>query len=494
MRDPSLLREEILALTQEYAQIVHKDFKFKDWSDTSTLNRSNLPYSGRIFDENEVIAAVNASLDFWLTLGSNGEKFESCLSERLGVKSCILTNSGSSANLLAISALTSYKISSKKRINKGDEVITVACGFPTTVAPIIQIGATPVFVDVNPYTTNVDISQLEEAYNPDLTKAVIFAHSLGNPFELNKVLIFCQKYDLWLIEDNCDALGSTYTMPKKLAHSLGFYENSPGLSSDLNSITRYTGSWGDLSTQSFYPPHHLTMGEGGAINVLNNSKLAKIVESFRDWGRDCWCPSGKDNSCHKRYEWALGDLPPGYDHKYIYSHLGYNLKPLDLQAAIGIQQLQKLDIFIERRIQNWNYLRNCLDDLSPLISFSLPSHAVKRNEDGTFLWDDSGCKSNSAWFGFQIQLPEGSSFSKSDLAAHLDKNGIGNRMLFGGNLVKQPAFQDLKRVHPDSFRVIGNLSNSDFIMNNSLFVGVYPGLRKVDLDKIIHTTRNFFLM
>ena len=236
------------------------------------------------------------------------------------------------------------------------------------------------------------------------------------------------------------------------------------------------------------------MGEGGAINVLNNSKLAKIVESFRDWGRDCWCPSGKDNSCHKRYEWTLGDLPSGYDHKYIYSHLGYNLKPLDLPAAIGIQQLDKLDFFIERRIHNWNYLRNCLDDLTPLISFSLPSHAVERNKDGSYVWDDSGCKSNSSWFGFQIQLPEDSQFLKNDLAAHLDKSGIGNRMLFGGNLVKQPAFQELKKTHPDSYRIIGNLPNSDFIMNNSLFVGVYPGLRKIDLDNIIDTLRNFFLI
>ena len=275
------------------------------------------------------------------------QSFQKELSAFLGIRSSLLVNSGSSANLVAISTLTSHKLPDKRRIKQGDEVITVAAGFPTTVAPIVQVGAVPVFIDADPITGNAYCSQLENAYNHGKTKAVMMAHALGNPFDIATTLAFCRKYDLWLVEDNCDALGCYYSMPRSLAESLGFNQNSPGLDEGPQRIVRWTGTWGDLSTQSFYPPHHLTMGEGGSVNIISNPKLSIIAESFRDWGRDCWCPSGVDNTCNKRFEWQLGDLPPGYDHKYIYSHLGYNLKPLDYQAAIGRVQLNKLNSLLK---------------------------------------------------------------------------------------------------------------------------------------------------
>src|SRR5208283_3203325 len=308
-----------------------------------------VPYAGRVFDEEEVEAAVSATLDFWLTLGKEGEGFEEGLAQYLGVRKSILLNSGSSANLVAFAALTSPKLGAR-RIKPGDEVITVAAGFPTTVAPIIQNGAVPVFIDNDPVTLNARVEMLEEAFIPGKTKAVMMAHTLGNPFDLSTVTDFCRKHSLWLVEDNCDALGCRYD-------------------------DRLTGSFGDLSTQSFYPPHHLTLGEGGAVNIVGDMKFKVLVESFRDWGRDCWCASGKENTCGKRFGWRLGELPEGYDHKYIYSHLGYNLKPLDIQAAIGRQQLKKLDRFSQARRDNWEYLRRGLAHLEEFFEFHLPTHA-----------------------------------------------------------------------------------------------------------------------
>ena len=335
-----------------------------------------MPYAGRVFTEDEVEAAVSSTLDFWLTLGPEGAAFQEELAALLGVRHTLLVNSGSSANLVAIAALTTHKLPANKRIQPGDEVITVAAGFPTTVAPILQIGAVPVFIDNDPRTGNARMDQLAAAFAPGRTKAIMMAHTLGNPFDLGATLDFCRQHDLWLIEDNCDALGCTYSMPVERAQRLGFTQNSPGIPANGTHITRYTGTWGDLSTQSFYPPHHLTMGEGGAVNIVSRPSLKTYAESFRDWGRDCWCASGKDDTCGKRFQWQLGELPKGYDHKYIYSHLGYNLKPLDPQAAIGRQQLKKLPHFIEARKHNWEYLRRGLADLGEYFEFTLPTHAA----------------------------------------------------------------------------------------------------------------------
>ena len=332
MSELSELKKKILKLTRDYSREVHASYRpSTDPSKFSWNIGEAIPYAGRVFTEDEVEAAVSSTLDFWLTLGSEGQNMENELSKYLGIKKTLLVNSGSSANLIAISSLTSHKINFEKRLNNNDEVITVAAGFPTTVAPILQIGAKPVFIDADVITGNANCEELEKAYKKGKTKAVMMAHALGNPFNLSKTLEFCRKYDLWLIEDNCDALGCSYSMPKDLANRLGFTENSPGLNDGPDKIIRWTGSWGDLSTQSFYPPHHLTMGEGGAVNIVSKPLLKKIAESIRDWGRDCWCPSGIDNTCNKRFEWQLGELPNGYDHKYTYSHLGYNLKPLDIQ-------------------------------------------------------------------------------------------------------------------------------------------------------------------
>lgn len=473
------LKAEILELTRQYAALAHRAHRpASEREATFEPGKTAVPYAGRVFGEDEVAAGVGAMLDFWLTLGPEGEAFERELAETLGVRRSLLVNSGSSANLLALSALTSAKLPAEKRVRAGDEVITCAAGFPTTVAPIVQIGAVPVFIDNHPVTGNADCSQLEAAFSPGRTKAVILAHALGNPFELTRVLEFCRRHDLWLIEDNCDALGSTYSLSPDDALNSAYPKS------------RFTGSWGDLSTQSFYPPHHLTLGEGGAVNLTRDMLLKVCVESFRDWGRDCWCASGVDNTCGKRFGWQLGELPAGYDHKYTYSHLGYNLKPLDVQAAIGRQQLRRLPAFIAARRQNWAYLRRGLDDLSDHFEFSLPTHATSWTPEG-FTWDASGARTECSWFGFLLLVRETSSVRHTDLARFLDQRKIGNRMFFGGNLVRQPAFVQLRKDNPAAFRVIGDLRGADRIMNEALFVGVYPGLTTPMLDYVIESIHAF---
>jgi CDP-6-deoxy-D-xylo-4-hexulose-3-dehydrase len=469
-QNPAQLKAEILRLTREYSDLMHRGNRPAAENDTAFIpGASTVPYAGRVFDPDEVEAAVSSTLDFWLTLGPEGEAFESELAKFLGVKKSLLANSGSSANLIALSALTSAKLG-ERRIKPGDEVITVAAGFPTTVAPIIQNGAVPVFIDNDPLTLNGQVGMLEEAFAPGRTKAVMMAHTLGNPFDLAVVRDFCQRHELWLIEDNCDALGCRYN-------------------------DQLTGSFGDLSTQSFYPPHHLTMGEGGAVNIVRDMKLKVLAESFRDWGRDCWCASGKDNTCNKRFGWKLGELPEGYDHKYIYSHLGYNLKPLDPQAAIGRQQLKKLPRFIQARMDNWEYLRAALADLEEFLDFMLPTHATAWNPpDSTprpaasaFTWDASGNRTTCSWFGFMMLVKPTAPFTRRQLAKALDTAKIGNRMLFGGNLLRQPAFVQLRKDNPAALRVVGGLRGADRIMNESIFVGTYPGLTRPMLDHIVET-------
>ena len=433
MTDLSSLKKEILRLTRTYAEEAHRAYRpgFDPLRKSYEIGEP-IPYAARVFTEDEVEAAISSTLDFWLTLGSEGMAMEKELAEFLGVRHSLLVNSGSSANLIAISALTSYKLPEGKRIKPGDEVITVAAGFPTTVAPIVQVGAVPVFIDADPVTGNARCEQLELAYRPGKTKAVMMAHALGNTFDLATTLSFCKKYDLWLVEDNCDALGCSYSMPRKLAQGLGITENSPGLDEGPERVVRWTGTWGDISTQSFYPPHHLTMGEGGAVNIVNNNKLKVVAESFRDWGRDCWCPSGVDNTCKQRFGWQLGELPEGYDHKYTYSHLGFNLKPLDPQAAIGRVQLRRLPEFVEARKQNWEILRRGLASYEDVLDFALPTHATSWDPAKGFSWDSSGCRSDCSWFGFKIAVNTNAPFSRTDLAKELDSNNIGNRMLFGG--------------------------------------------------------------
>ena len=321
----------------------------------------------------------------------------------------------------------------------------------------------------------------------------MMAHALGNPFDLAKTVAFCRKYDLWLIEDNCDALGCSYSMPRELAKSLGFTENSPGLDEGPDRVVRWTGTWGDISTQSFYPPHHLTMGEGGSVNIVRDKKLKVIAESFRDWGRDCWCPSGVDNTCKKRFGWQLGELPEGYDHKYTYSHLGYNLKPLDPQAAIGRVQLRRLPEFIEARKKNWEILRRGLEGQENILEFALPTHATAWNAKQGFSWDKSGCRTDCSWFGFKIAVKAGCPYSRTELAQELDRNLIGNRMLFGGNLLRQPAFVDLRKANPNAIRVVGKMVGSDEIMDKTLFLGTYPGLTQEQLNAQIKVISDFFL-
>lgn len=462
MATPVELKAEILRLTREYSALTHRANRpGAENANAFEPGKTTVPYAGRVFTEDEVEAAVSATLDFWLTLGPEGEAFEQELGGFLGVKRSLLVNSGSSANLLAISALTSAKLGDR-RLNPGDEVITVAAGFPTTVAPILQNGLVPVFIDNDPVTLNGRVDQLEAAFAPGKTKAVMMAHTLGNPFDLAAVTDFCRKHNLWLIEDNCDALGCRYD-------------------------GKFTGTFGDLSTQSFYPPHHLTMGEGGAVNIVRDMKLKVLVESFRDWGRDCWCASGKDNTCHKRFGWKLGELPEGYDHKYIYSHLGYNLKPLDPQAAIGRQQLKKLPAFIQARMDNWNTLRAGLAGLEEFFDFMLPTHATGWSKSGGFTWDATGHRTECSWFGFMMMVRPNGKFTRSQFAQALDAAKIGNRMLFGGNLLRQPAFVQLKKDNPAAFRVIGDLAGADRIMNESVFIGTYPGLTPAMLDYVITT-------
>jgi CDP-6-deoxy-D-xylo-4-hexulose-3-dehydrase len=489
---PEQIREEILKLTRAYAKAMHAKHLPAGHPQRPAYApaKDGIPYAARVFGPEEVEAAVGSTLDFWLTLGKEGAAMEKSLADFLGVRHVLLVNSGSSANLVAFSALTSHKLPPKRRIRRGDEVITCAAGFPTTVAPIIQNGAVPVFIDNDPVTGNIDVSQLEAAFVAGKTKAVMVAHTLGNPFDIAAVLRFCRKHELWLVEDNCDALGSTYSMPKALAKELGIEGNSPGIPDDGVHTTRYTGTWGDLSTQSFYPPHHLTMGEGGAVSVVRHPPLKSIVESFRDWGRDCWCASGIDNTCGKRFGWQLGDLPEGYDHKYIYGHLGYNVKPLDIQAAIGLVQLTRLPNFIEARKVNWTRLRSALEPASRYLKFSLPTHATGWSKDGV-KWDATGCSAECSWFGFMIFIKEDAPFTNSELGRHLDEKKIGNRMLFGGNLVRQPAFVRLRQDYPEAFRVVGNLAGADKIMRQALFVGTFPGLTESMIDDMAECILNF---
>ena len=486
------LKKQILSLTRDYARQAHAAYRpGADPDRTPWKDGSPIPYAGRVFTEAEVEAAVSSTLDFWLTLGSEGSAMEKELASFLGVRHSLLVNSGSSANLVAMAALTSAKLPDKKRIKPGDEVITVAAGFPTTVAPIVQVGAVPVFIDADPITGNARCDQLEAAYSQGKTKAVMMAHALGNPFDLAKTLAFCKKYDLWLVEDNCDALGCSYSMPRSMAESLGITENSPGLDEGPDRVIRWTGTWGDISTQSFYPPHHLTMGEGGAVNIIRNQKLKVVAESFRDWGRDCWCPSGIDNTCNKRFGWQLGELPEGYDHKYTYSHLGFNLKPLDTQAAIGRIQLRRLSEFIEARKQNWEVLRRGLSEHSDVLEFALPTHAIDWHPDLGFTWDNTGCRTDCSWFGFKIAVKADARFSRTELAQELDRHLIGNRMLFGGNLLRQPAFVQLQVDNPKAIRVVGDMVGSDEIMMSTLFLGTYPGLTETMLSREVQVISNF---
>ena len=483
------LKSQIVRLARDFSAQAHRS-NLPGWDPAHAPFEpgvTTVPYAGRTFDSDEVAAAIASTLDFWLTLGPEGDGFEHELASVLGVKRSILVNSGSSANLVAFSALTSHKLGDRA-IGPGDEVITCAAGFPTTVAPIIQCGAVPVFLDNNPLTLNASLDRLEEAYVPGRTKAVMMAHTLGNPFDLESIVAFCRQHDLWLIEDNCDSLGSTYTFSAGHEEPLRFRKPLAG---NGQPVAYPTGTFGDLSTQSFYPPHHLTLGEGGAVNVVRDMRLKVLVESFRDWGRDCWCASGKDNTCGKRFGWQLGELPEGYDHKYIYSHLGYNLKPLDIQAAIGRQQLKKLDRFSQARRDNWEYLRRGLAHLGECFDFHLPTHARGWSPEG-FIWEsESGPRCSPSWFGFMLLVRAGGPFSRTDLARHLDEKKIGNRMLFGGNLLRQPVLVQLRKDRPNALRILGENPGADRIMNESIFIGVYPGLTRPMLDFIIETISGF---
>ena len=421
------LHQEILEKVREYCALRHAPIP------EFIPGKSAVPYAGRVFDAAEVEAGVDAMLDFWLTLGPQGQAFENELARAVGVREALLTNSGSSANLLAVSALTSPTLPDGLR--PGDEVITVAAGFPTTVAPLIQNGLVPVFIDVEPGTANLRPDLLESAWSPR-TRAGVAAHALGHPFDLDAVTDFCARHDLWLIEDNCDALGAEWR-------------------------GRRTGSFGDLATQSFYPPHHMTMGEGGAV-LTNTPRLRRLAESFRDWGRDCWCPSGKDNTCGKRFDWKMGDLPEGYDHKYIYRHLGYNLKPLDAQAAIGRQQLQKLDSFIAARRANHAFLMEAL-----------------RPFEGIIHLPEADPRANPSWFGFLIIVRDHAPISRQEIVRHLESQRIQTRPLFAGNLLRHPAFQGIDH------RVVGDLRMTDKLMHDAFFLGVYPGLSRPMLDHMV---------
>ncbi len=423
----SELRRTILDLVAEYHAVAFPEREFRP-------GKSTVPVSGRVFDASELQHLVDASLDFWLTTGRFAAQFEREFARIFGLNHAVLVNSGSSANLVALSCLTSSELG-EHRLRPGDEVITVATGFPTTVNPIVQNGLIPVFVDVTIPTYNVDVSMLEEALSLR-TKAVMLAHTLGNPFDLDAVTAFAARHNLWLIEDCCDALGSTYR-------------------------GRQVGTFGDLATVSFYPAHHITMGEGGCV-LTGTAKLKKLVESFRDWGRDCWCEPGKDNTCGKRFDWQLGSLPCGYDHKYTYSHIGYNLKATDMQAAVGVAQLAKLANFIAVRQHNFDLL---YAGLAPLQEHLILPEAT--------------ANSTPSWFGFPISVRTEASFTRNDLVRHLETNGIATRLLFGGNLVRQPAYADV------SFRQIGSLVNADFVMNQVFWIGVYPGLTQSMLDHVI---------
>ena len=431
-------KKQILELVKTYYNHYHKESEGYNEGD-------RIAYAGRVYDEEEMVNLVDSALDFWLTSGRYCNQFEKDFSKFLKVKHCLLTNSGSSSNLIAFMTLTSPLLKDRQ-IKRGDEVITVAAGFPTTISPILQYGAVPVFVDVTIPTYNIDVNQLEAAVS-EKTKAVMIAHTLGNPFNLEKVKMFCEKYNLWLIEDNCDALGSTY-----------MYKGEE----------RLTGTIGDIGTSSFYPPHHMTMGEGGAV-YTNNSLLYKIALSFRDWGRDCICPSGHDNFCGHRYDGQYGLLPQGYDHKYVYSHFGYNLKATEMQAAIGVAQLKKLDGFTEQRRNNFNYLKDSLKDLEPYL-----------------ILPEATENSNPSWFGFLITVKEG--VNRNNLVQYIEKNNVQTRMLFAGNMIKHPCFDQLRELY-SGYRVIGELKNTDHIMENTFWIGVSPKMNQQKLDfmsKVIH--------
>ena len=422
------LREQIKNLVRDYYKLVHEPIQHQNFEPGQTP----VQYAGRVFDDREMLNLTDSMLDFWLTNGRFCQEFEKKFAAILGVRHCLLVNSGSSANLLAFYTLTSPQLG-EARILPGDEVITVAAGFPTTVNPIIQYGAVPVFVDVtiDDGTYNIDVTRLEEALSTK-TKAVMIAHTLGNPFDLEAVSNFCKRHKLWLVEDNCDALGSEYQ-------------------------GRKTGTFGDLATSSFYPAHHITMGEGGAV-YTNQTSLKVIAESFRDWGRACWCASGRDNTCKKRFGWKLGDLPEGYDHKYIYSHFGFNLKATEMQAAIGVAQLDKLDEFTQKRRENFNFYHKELERLEEF--FVLPNPTLN---------------SNPSWFGFLLTVRESAPFNRDQLVRFLENHKIQTRMLFGGNLVRQPAFDDYRRAAL-GYRVVGPLTNADRIVGQTFWIGVYPGL------------------
>ena len=420
------LRNQILELVAEYYT---EAFAAK----TFVPGETTVPVAGRVFDAADVQHLVDASLDFWLTTGRFADEFEHNFARAVGVRHAVLVNSGSSANLLALSALTSPKLG-ERRLRPGDEVVTVAAGFATTVSPILQNNLVPVFIDIELGTYNLDVAQLEAAIGPQ-TRAIMVAHALGNPFNLDAVMAVAQRHNLWVIEDNCDALGATYR-------------------------DKATGTYGDLATVSFYPAHHMTMGEGGCV-LTDHPRLKTLVESFRDWGRDCWCKPGKDNTCGKRFNWQLGDLPSGYDHKYIYSHVGYNMKATDMQAAIGVAQLKKLPGFIAARRRNWQRL---YERLKPLEEFFILPQATEHSEP--------------SWFGFALTIRETAPFTRHELIDFLQQRKIDTRLLFSGNLTRQPAYRDTH------YRVVGPLANTDKVTQDALWVGVYPGLTDAMLDYV----------
>lgn len=423
-------KQQILDMVAEYCDRFHAKKPYTEGD--------RIPYASRVYDHNEMVNLVDSSLEFWLTSGRYTDEFEKKLSEYLGVKYCALVNSGSSANLNAFMALTSPLLG-ERAVKRGDEVITVAAGFPTTVTPMIQYGAVPVFVDVTIPQYNIDVTMLEAALS-DKTKAVMIAHTLGNPFDLSAVKAFCDKHNLWLVEDNCDALGSQYT---------------------INGETRFTGTIGDIGTSSFYPPHHMTMGEGGAV-YTNDPLLAKIIKSFRDWGRDCACKSGFDNMCGHRFDKQYGELPLGYDHKYVYSHFGYNLKATDMQAAIGCAQLEKFPSFVERRKVNFKRLRAALEPVSDKLILPVACE-----------------NSDPSWFGFLVTCKEG--VDRNKVVPYIESKGVQTRMLFAGNLIKHPCFDGM-RAAGEGYRVVGTLGNTDRIMHDTFWVGVYPGMTDEMID------------
>lgn len=425
-------RAQIKSLVCEY----YNQFKK---SNTTFKKGDRITYAGRVFDEKEMCALTDATLDFWLTTGRFAEQFESDFCRFMKVKYAHIVNSGSSANLIAFSALTAPELGARQ-ILPGDEVITVACGFPTTVTPILNYGAIPVFVDVTVPQYNIDVTKLEGALSSK-TKAVMIAHTLGNPFNLEKVKEFCDKHNLWLVEDNCDALGTKYT---------------------INGVTKFSGTWGDIGTSSFYPPHHMTMGEGGCV-YTNNPVLNRLILSFRDWGRDCICPSGQDNFCKHRFDGQHGELPKGYDHKYVYSHFGYNLKVTDMQAAIGCEQLKKFPSFIERRRHNWTRLRAALACVEDKLLLPEPAE-----------------NSIPSWFGFLISVREDSSLERNKITRYIEDHNVQTRLLFSGNLIKHPCFNQIRNT--DRYRVSGGLEVTDFVMNNTFWVGVYPGMTDEMID------------